>query len=204
MARPSNSTTHPLPPSRASVDREVTGSASPFKSTDRQGLTAGENEVVAIFVQMIQVLGLPRSVGEIYGLLFATPQPLAFQDIADRLDISKGSVSQGLKFLRTVGAIKPVVVEGDRREFFEPVVELRALVSGFINQRLNPQLEEWGGRANALKLEAFERREDDSLKLNLPASTAQHRKVLSSRLDKLKTWQKRANTVLPMIGKLLG
>jgi HTH-type transcriptional regulator, glycine betaine synthesis regulator len=194
MARPSNSTIHPLPPSQASVDGEVTGSASPFKSADRQGLTAGENEVIAIFVQMIQVLGLPRSLGEIYGLLFATPQPLAFQDIADRLGLSKGSVSQGLKFLRTVGAIKPVVVEGDRREFFEPVVELRALVSGFINQRLNPQLEEWGGRAKALTPSAFE----------LNALSADQRGILEGRLDKLKTWQKRANAVLPMMGKLLG
>lgn len=203
MARPSTSTNSPLPSAETGMDAEGSGSTAPFKPNAGHELTAGETEVIAIFVQMIQVLGLPRSLGEIYGLLFATPQPLAFQDIADRLGLSKGSVSQGLKFLRTVGAIKPVVVEGDRREFFEPVVELRALVSGFINQRLNPQLEEWGGRAQALKIEDFQRTGVDSL--GLPSSTGvPHREVLSGRLDKLKTWQKRANTVLPMIGKLLG
>ena len=183
-------------------------------------LTLGETEVIAMFVQMTQVLGVPRSLGEIYGLLFATPQPLAFQDIADRLNLSKGSVSQGLRFLRTVGAIQPVVVAGDRREFFEPVVELRALVGGFLRERLNPQLETWGTRAKALKIEDFEKPETGNLKPEGSDSgnsgfrsqvstrgsslTAQRRKLLSGRIDKLKTWQKRANTVLPMIGKLLG
>ena len=169
----------------------------------------GESEVIAIFVQMTQVLGVPRSLGEIYGLLFATPEPLAFQDITDRLRLSKGSVSQGLRFLRTVGAIKPVVVPGDRREFFEPVVELRALVSGFLRERLNPQLESWGARAKALKVGDFLKPESGNLNPEeLGYQHTQRReseaKIIGGRLDKLKTWQKRANTVLPMIGKLLG
>lgn len=202
-------------------------------------LSVGETEVISIFVKMAQTLGAPRSLGEIYGLLFATPQPLSFQDIHDRLDLSKGSVSQGLRFLRTVGAIQPVPVEGDRREYFEPVVELRALVGGFLKERINPQLAEWGVRAKALKIKDFEQARTDeeerlslregkekgggilnregsrrdaktsedgseTLNLKLAPSSAQRRKTLEGRIDKLKTWQKRANTVLPMVSKLLG
>ncbi len=195
MARPSTSTS-----SRSPLPSTVSGGVGSDGSTVGEGVevfgvSQGEAEVIAIFVQMTQVLGVPRSLGEIYGLLFATPQPLVFQDIADRLRLSKGSVSQGLRFLRSVGAIKPVVVPGDRREFFEPVVELRALVSGFLRERLNPQLEEWGARAKALKVSDFSRPEN---------AASGHLETISGRLDKLKTWQKRANTVLPMVGKLLG
>ncbi len=154
----------------------------------------GEREIIAIFVHMTQALGMPRSLGEIYGLLYATPQPLAFQDIVDRLGMSKGSVSQGLRFLRNVAAIKPVVVTGDRREFFEPVVELRQLVAGFLRERLNPQIETWGARAKALKPADFA----------LEALSEEGRDTLDNRLEKLKTWQKRAGTVLPMVSKLLG
>jgi len=161
-------------------------------------LSVGETEVVAIFVQMTQVLGLPKSLGEIYGLLFATPQPLAFQEIADRLSLSKGSVSQGLRFLRSVGAIKPVIIPGDRREFFEPETELRALVSGFLKERLNPQLETWAARTKALRMEDFGATTEGG---SLPNKD---RVTLENRLDKLSSWQKRANLVLPMIGKLLG
>ena len=188
-------------------------------------LTDGEQTMISIFVQMTQVLGLPRSLGEIYGLLFASPRPLAFQEIGERLNLSKGSVSQGLRFLRTIGAIKPVVIPGDRREYFEPEVELRALVGGFLRERLNPQLEAWGARAKALKIEDFQRvksaeltavsleltggspeRVADSSRLKAHGSqlTAHDSKVIEGRIAKLKTWQKRANAVLPMVGKLLG
>ena len=162
-------------------------------------LSVGETEVVAIFVQMTQVLGLPKSLGEIYGLLFATPQPLAFQEIADRLRLSKGSVSQGLRFLRSVGAIKPVIIPGDRREFFEPETELRALVSGFLKERLNPQLETWAARTKALRVEDF------GTTVEVGGSLPNKDRVtLENRIEKLSSWQKRANLVLPMIGKLLG
>jgi HTH-type transcriptional regulator, glycine betaine synthesis regulator len=194
-------------------------------------LTSGEAEVISIFVQMAQTLGAPRSLGEIYGLLFSTPRPLSFQEIVDQLKMSKGSVSQGLRFLRSVGAIKPVVVAGDRKEYYEPVVELRALVSGFLKERINPQLETWGARAKALKIEDFERANSLELTANgsdgsglksqsstdsspptaqsrspfaTSLSPAEQSQLIGNRLDKLKSWQKRANTVLPMIGKLLG
>lgn len=169
-------------------------------------LTLGEAEVIAIFVQMTQVLGLQRSLGEIYGLLFATPQPLSFQEVAERLNLSKGSVSQGLRFLRTIGAVRVVVVAGDRREFFEPETELRALVGGILRERINPQLEAWGARAQGLKLESFQipSLAEGERPSSRPTMLESERKVLSNRLDKLKTWQKRANAVLPMVSKLLG
>lgn len=176
-------------------------SSSPFDPALAVALSVGETEVIAIFVQVTQTLGVPRSLGEIYGLLFATPRPLAFQEIVDRLRLSKGSVSQGLRFLRNVGAIKPVVVAGDRREFFEPVVELRALVGGFLKERVNPQLEAWGARAELLKADDFETGEPE---IRPAGSSNPQRALLNGRLDKLKTWHKRASTVLPMLGKLLG
>ena len=157
-------------------------------------MSGGEAEIIAIFVQMAQALGAPRSLGEIYGLLYATPQPLSFQDIVDRLDMSKGSVSQGLRFLRSVGAIKPVARTGDRREFFEPVLELRQLVSGFLRERINPQIKECGVRARALKPEDFS---------SGPLAVGD-RTTIKNRLDKLRSWQKRAGTVLPIVSKLLG
>jgi DNA-binding transcriptional regulator GbsR (MarR family) len=108
--------------------------------------------------------------------------------------MSKGSVSQGLRALRSLGVITPVVVAGDRREFFEPVVELRLLVGSFLRERINPQIEAWGTRAKGLKPAHF----------NVEGLSEAHRETLDSRLAKLKTWRKRAGVVLPMVSKLLG
>jgi hypothetical protein len=54
---------------------------------------------------VVQIFGVPKSVGQIYGLLYASPEPLSFSDIVVRLGISKGSASQGLRLLRSLGAI---------------------------------------------------------------------------------------------------
>ena len=160
-------------------------------------LTVGETELISIFVQMTQTLGLPRSLGEIYGLLFASPLPLAQQDIVERLGISKGSVSQGLRFLRTIGAIEPCPTANDRRECFVPVVELRSLVGGFIRERITPQLSMWTQRTQKIAVDDF--------KLGgVDASSSADLKLINNRLEKLKTWHQRAELVLPLLGKLIG
>jgi DNA-binding transcriptional regulator GbsR (MarR family) len=160
-------------------------------------LSTGERELIAVFVQMTQTLGLPRSFGEIYGLLFATPQPLSQQDIVERLGISKGSVSQGLRFLRTLGAIQVAPEASERRECFVPVVELRALVGGFIRERITPQLSEWTDRTHRIRLEDFSSETGD-------VGATADLKVIGNRLEKLKTWHQRADLVLPLMGKLIG
>ena len=41
-----------------------------------------ERQVVEVFVDGVRVLGLPRSIGEIYGLLFISRSPLSLDDLA--------------------------------------------------------------------------------------------------------------------------
>jgi len=62
-----------------------------------------EQQVVDLFVDGVRVLGLPGSVGEIYGLLFISREPLSLDDLVRRLKISKGSASQGLRALKAAG-----------------------------------------------------------------------------------------------------
>src|SRR5947207_5057055 len=78
-------------------------------------LTSLETEIIDFFVQLSRLLGQPRSLAEIYGLLFISARPLAMDHLIERLHLSKGSASQGLKFLRSIGAARTVYVPGDRR-----------------------------------------------------------------------------------------
>ena len=64
-----------------------------------------EEAVVDFFVDAADLLGVPKSVAVLYGIVFASPQPLSFADIQARGTLSKGSVSQGLRVLREMGAI---------------------------------------------------------------------------------------------------
>lgn len=52
-------------------------------------------EVISLFVQVSRVLGQPRSLGEIYGLLFISPRPLALDHLIDQLGMSKGQAAWG-------------------------------------------------------------------------------------------------------------
>jgi DNA-binding transcriptional regulator GbsR (MarR family) len=146
------------------------------------------------FAALAQVLGLPRSLGQIYGLLFASARPLSFTDIVEQLGVSKGSVSQGLNALREVGAIVPVAAQDRRREHFSPETELRKLIAGFLHGSIQPQL-----RAGVKRLERFKARHGSAL-----AKEGEAGRLVLGRLGKLQKWYRRAGAVLPVISKFLG
>src|SRR5450755_2178230 len=102
--------------------------AKPSSEKNGDFLSEFELESIDLFIHSVQVLGLPRSIGEIYGFLFAQPQPQPMEVLIKRLGMSVGSVSQGLKFLKNIGAVKITFHPGDRREFFSAQTELRKLV----------------------------------------------------------------------------
>ena len=100
-----------------------------------------ETEIIDFFVQLSRLLGQPRSLGEIYGLLFISERPLAMDNLIERLQFSKGSASQGLKFLRNIGAVRMVYVAGERRVHYEAVAELRNLATRFLRDQIVPHLD---------------------------------------------------------------
>ncbi|HVZ63788.1 MAG TPA: transcriptional regulator [Lacunisphaera sp.] len=146
---------------------------------------AFEAAVVDFFVDAADLLGVPKSVAAIYGLVFASPGPLSFADIESRLDFSKGSISQGLRMLREVGALKEVSGPDDRAELFTPDLEMRKLIQRFLEQRLQKQLD--SGRS---RLAEF--------KKAVTVFPASSQKELTLRLKKLQQWHDRARGLMPI------
>ncbi len=151
-----------------------------------------ERQVVCLFADGVRVAGLPKSVGEIYGLLFVSAEPLAMDDLVVRLKISKGSVSQGLKFLRTLGAIREVDGPDVRRTYYEGDIELKKLVGGFIREQMRPHMESGKDRLKSLEVEVA--KEEDAAK----------QAFYDERVKKLERWLKQAKLVLPLIQRVLG
>ena len=201
---------------------------------------------MAVFADLVVLLGLPKSMGEIYGFIFASAEPPTFADIEQKLDLSKGSVSQGLRALRELGAIKEAgATDGGRRDEsgnlkpenstalqtsglspqvtsasalrsqlsgLSPQVsspstsassratrwvattELRQLIGNLLRERLTPYLERQDHRmVNA----------EAALEAEVAGLAPRDYKTLKARLAKLQTWQSRARTVLPVLGKML-
>jgi HTH-type transcriptional regulator, glycine betaine synthesis regulator len=151
-----------------------------------------EAQVIQIFVDGGKVLGLPRSLGEIYGLLFISPQPLSLDDLVERLGISKGSASQGLRALKGLGAVREIDLENSRRSHFQADTELKRLVGGFIREQVRPHLE--SGQSKVGRLNEIAGDEPD----------AELRAFFQSRVERLDYWMGKARIVLPILQKVLG
>src|SRR6056300_1645354 len=101
----------------------------------KTGLSEFEAQVIGFFCDGVRMLGLPKSIGEIYGLLYVSQEVLSLDDLVSRLGISKGSASQGLRLLRELGAVREFDGVVGRRVYYEPDVELKRLVGGFIKEQ---------------------------------------------------------------------
>lgn len=150
---------------------------------------AFETKVVAFFVDAAEILGVPRSVAAIYGICFANSEPLSFADIYARLDISQGSISQGLRVLREVGALK-IAGTYERREYFAPELQLRNLAGRFVEERLEKQL-----RAGKEKLQ--------SIKAALPSEETGGGQELKVRLKYLQSWHEKGRALAPLVKTFL-
>ncbi len=150
-----------------------------------------EREVIEHFVEISRALGQSRSLAEIYGLLFVSPKPLNMDDLIERLQISKGSVSQGLKFLRDIGAVQQVEVMDDRRAHYEAVAELRRLAGRFLRDQLAPRV-----AGNEQRL--------DRLAERLRELPEQHREHVESRITMLRSWHKNTRRIIPLVIRILG
>ncbi|MFM8790430.1 MAG: GbsR/MarR family transcriptional regulator, partial [Chthoniobacterales bacterium] len=110
-----------------------------------------ESALVGIFADLAELFGNPRSYGQIYGLLFARETPLTMEEVARRLDISQGSISQGLRQLEAFGAVVKEKPDGSRQALYSAKLEMKLLISGFLKERVIPRLESTESRVEEIR-----------------------------------------------------
>jgi HTH-type transcriptional regulator, glycine betaine synthesis regulator len=155
------------------------------------GLSELEEEFIELFVRMAQLAGLPKSIGQIYGLIYLSSDPLNLEDVMHSLEISKGSASQGLKFLRSTGAVEIESVPNRRSDHYIAETSLRSLVSGFVKEQIEPHME--NGIERLERLRQLAEFEDES-----------RRELLNERIGRLERWHKRGSKMLPLVLRFLG
>ena len=159
------------------------------RSTD---MAEWEKAVVDLFLNAAQSAGLPKSLGQIYGLLFCRDEALPMDVIMSALSISKGSASQGLRFLRQLGAVRSQFVPGERKEHYVAEIRLRKLVAGFLKEQAEPHLEKGNARLQNLRELLKEETDSDSARRGL------------RRERFLKNWHRQAGRLLPLVKMIVG
>jgi DNA-binding transcriptional regulator GbsR (MarR family) len=168
--------------------------ASPSNFNAEASQTLGQRnlelESIDFFVRLMSMLGMPRSVGEIYGLLYFSKDSLPMDQIASRLGISIGSASQGLRTLRSLKAVRTAYVAGDRRDHYFAETEFRRLFSNFIKDEIMPHLESAKDRISRMEK-------------SLPEELNTDEEFYRVRVEKLKRLTKAGGRLLPALAGLL-
>jgi DNA-binding transcriptional regulator GbsR (MarR family) len=149
-----------------------------------------EVESIEMFINFLRLLGWPKSVGEIYGLLFVSAQPLAMDDIMGRLDMSLGAASQGLKLLREFGAVRTVYMPGARKDHYIASGELSRFATSYIEEELLPRL-----RTAQERIKRMERMME-----SMPEAD---RQTPAERIDRLQYWLGKGQKVVPWLVRFL-
>ena len=102
----------------------------------RGGISLERWAVIEFCVRLTRLFGIPKSVGEIFGFVFSSPEPVAFDTVVASLGVSNGSASHGLRLLRQLGALKLTYVARDRRDFYTAETSARRLLAGFLSENV--------------------------------------------------------------------
>lgn len=154
------------------------------------GLSDLEIESIEMFINFLRLLGWPKSVGEIYGLLFVSAPPLAMDDIMARTGMSLGAASQGLKLLREFGAVRTVYIPGARKDHYLASGELSRFATSYIEEELLPRM--------CTAQERIKRME--RMMQSLPEAD---RQLPAERIDRLKYWLGKGQKVVPWLVRFL-
>jgi len=80
------------------------------------------NEAISNFIEtwgvMGSVWGINSSTARVHALLILSEDPLSLDDVASRLEISRGNASMCLKELRNWRVIKQIKEPGDRKDYY--------------------------------------------------------------------------------------
>jgi len=74
---------------------------------------------VDLLGQHLEEDGVPRTYGRLLGVLLLNPEPRSLEELAEQLQVSKGSISSNARALEARGIAERVTVPGDRRDFYQ-------------------------------------------------------------------------------------
>jgi DNA-binding transcriptional regulator GbsR (MarR family) len=79
--------------------------------------------------------GFNRLMGQLYAVLFLSPEPLTLDDMVKRLDSSKGNVSINIRNLERWGLVRQIYKWADRKNYYEAETDIWKAISGILQER---------------------------------------------------------------------
>jgi len=113
-------------------------------------------QIIADFAEGYSNFGLNPLMGRIVGLLIISEEPQSLDDIVEKLEMSKGPISQICRRLKERGLIDKVWIPGDRKDYYEATDDIfgKAYANQINKMQKNIEIaEKYLGRAKELNSE---------------------------------------------------
>ncbi|MEQ8674417.1 MAG: helix-turn-helix domain-containing protein [Aggregatilineales bacterium] len=87
--------------------------------------------------QLSDYFGFSKVMGQLYGALLLSPEPLSLDDLMERLSISKASVSMNMRTLEHMGMVRQVWMRGrsGRRKYYESETDFMQIITNILSGR---------------------------------------------------------------------
>ena len=100
-----------------------------------ESLVTVNDSTVAGLGRLARFFGFSEVMGRLYGTLLLSPEPLSLDDLAEQLQISKGSVSMNMRALERWGMAHEVWMRGERKKYYEAEPDLWQVIRNVLNGR---------------------------------------------------------------------
>jgi DNA-binding transcriptional regulator GbsR (MarR family) len=100
-----------------------------------ENLEAVEESTVAGLGRLAGFFGFSELMGRLYGTLLLSPDAMSLDDLAEGLQISKGSVSMNMRSLERWGMAKEVWVRGERKKYYMAESDLWTVIRNVLSGR---------------------------------------------------------------------
>ncbi|MFN2223057.1 MAG: hypothetical protein PVH65_17080 [Chloroflexota bacterium] len=100
-----------------------------------ESLIGVQDSTVAGLGRLAGFFGFSDVMGRLYGILLLSPEPMSLDDLAEGLQISKGSVSMNMRSLERWGMAKEVWVRGERKKYYMAESDLWTVIRNVLSGR---------------------------------------------------------------------
>jgi DNA-binding transcriptional regulator GbsR (MarR family) len=136
-------------------------------------------------------LGLSRSAGQLYTLLYMSPAPLCLDEMTQAAEMSKATASINIRELERWGAVRHAWVRGDRKDYYEANRDVAQIAMARLRDGLGRRL----GAMDGVLADAERRVEDMS-------ENPGHREFYRERLKEIRKYRNSLGRILANMDKI--
>jgi DNA-binding transcriptional regulator GbsR (MarR family) len=108
-----------------------------------RGFAQAAKELEDGVARICRLYGMNPLGGRLFAILFLAPEPLALEELCERVGAAKSTVSVLLRRLLTVRVVERLAPGSDRRDFYRAVSDPWAIIADWSRLFFQPELEMW-------------------------------------------------------------